>query len=68
MSFFIREQGKFTTKVYRKPILSGVYSNFERFLASVYKCDVVHTLVYISNLLQLDTIPHRINFSERNIS
>ena len=29
---FIREQGKFTTKIYRKPSFSGVYSNFESFL------------------------------------
>ena len=27
----IREQGKFTTTVYRKPTFSGVYSNFESF-------------------------------------
>ena len=33
----IREQGKFTTTVYRKPTFSGVYSNFESFLPSVYK-------------------------------
>ena len=33
----IREQGKFTTIVYRKPTFSGVYSNFESFLPSVYK-------------------------------
>ena len=24
----IREQGKFTTTIYRKPTFSGVYSNF----------------------------------------
>ena len=27
----IREQGKFTTTIYRKPPCSGVYSNFESF-------------------------------------
>ena len=43
---FIREQGKFTTTVYRKPTFSGVYSNFESFLPSVYKFDMVYTLVY----------------------
>ena len=25
----IREQGKFTTSIYRNPTFSGVYSNFE---------------------------------------
>ena len=33
----IREQGKFTTTIYRKPTSSGVYSNFESFLPSFYK-------------------------------
>ena len=32
-----RGQGKFSTKIYRKPALSGVYSNFERILPSIYK-------------------------------
>ena len=42
----IREQGKFTTTIYRKPTFSGVYSNFESFLPSVYKFGIVYTLVY----------------------
>ena len=42
----IREQGKFTTTVYREPTFSGVYSNFESFLPSVYKFGMVYTLVY----------------------
>ena len=42
----IREQGKFTTTVYRKPTFSGVYSNFESFLPSVYKFGMIYTLVY----------------------
>ena len=42
----IREQGKFTTTIYRKPTFSGVYSNFESFLPSVYKFGMVYTLVY----------------------
>ena len=42
----IREQGKFRTTVYRKPTFSGVYSNFESFLPSVYKFSMVYTLVY----------------------
>ena len=42
----ISEQGKFTTTIYRKPTFSGVYSNFESFLPSVYKFGMVYTLVY----------------------
>ena len=42
----IREQGKFSTKIYRKPALSGVYSNFERILPSIYKFGMEYTLVY----------------------
>ena len=43
----IREEGKFTTTIYWKPTFSGVYSNFERFLTSVYKFGMVYTSVYI---------------------
>ena len=42
----IREQGKFSTTIYRKPTFSGVYSNFESFLPSVYKSVRVYTLVH----------------------
>ena len=42
----IRGQGKFTTTIYRKPSFSGVYSNFESFLPSVYKFGMLYTLVY----------------------
>ena len=42
----IREQGKFTTTIHRKPTFSGVYRNFESFLPSVYKFAMVYTLVY----------------------
>ena len=31
----IREQGKFTTTIYRKHTFSGAYNNFESFLLSV---------------------------------
>ena len=41
----IHEQGKFTITSYRKPSFSGVYSNFEIFLPSVYKFGMVYTLV-----------------------
>ena len=39
-----RELVKFTTAVYRKPTFTGVYSNFERFLPSVYNFVRVYTL------------------------
>ena len=57
---FIREQRKFTTTIYRKPSFSGVYSNSESFLPSVYKFRMVYTLVYkcfriCSNWTQLHT-------------
>ena len=41
---FIREQGKFTTSVYRKPTFSGVYTHFDSFLPNTYKIGVVYTL------------------------
>ena len=41
-----RKQGKFTTTIYQKPSFSGVYSNFESFLPSVYKFGVEYTVVY----------------------
>ena len=37
----IREQGKFTTTVYRKSTFSGVDSNSESFLPSFYKFGMV---------------------------
>ena len=43
----IREQGKFSTRIYRKPTFIGVYNSFESFLPSVYKFGMVCTLVYI---------------------
>ena len=42
----ICEQGKFTTSVYRKPILSGIYANFDSFLPSTYRTGMIHTLLY----------------------
>ena len=32
----VHEQGKFTTTIYQKPTVSGVYSNLESFLPLVY--------------------------------
>ena len=40
----IREDKTFTTSVYRKPTLSGVYANFDSFLPSTYKFGTVYTL------------------------
>ena len=56
----IREQGRYTTTIYRKPTFSDVYSNFECFLPSVYKFGMVYTLDYrcfciCSNLTQFHT-------------
>ena len=56
----IREKVKFTTTIHQKPTFSGVYSNFESFLPSVYKFGMVFTLAYrcfciCSNWTQLHT-------------
>ena len=42
----IREQGKFKTTVYQKPTFTGIYTNYESFLLTVYKFGMVYTLVY----------------------
>ena len=41
----IREQGKFITSVYRKPIFSGVYTHFDSFLPDTYKIGFGYALV-----------------------
>ena len=41
----IREQGKFTTIVYRKSTFSGVYRHFDSFLRDSYKTGMIYTLV-----------------------
>ena len=41
----IREQGKFTTSVYHKPIFSGIYTHFVSFLPSTNKIGLIHTLL-----------------------
>ena len=43
----IHEQDKFTTSIYQKLTFSGVYSNLESFLPSVYKFAMVYTLQFI---------------------
>ena len=42
----IREDKTFTTSVYHKPTVSGVYTHFDSFLPSNYKFCTVCTLVY----------------------
>ena len=40
-----REQVKFVTSVYRKPISSGVYTHFVGFLPDNYKTGMIYTLI-----------------------
>ena len=42
----IHENKTFTTSVYRKPTVSGVYTHFDSFLPSNYKFGAVYTLAY----------------------
>ena len=42
----IREKGKLTTSVYRKPPFSGIYTHFDSFLPSSNKIGLLHTLLY----------------------
>ena len=42
----IREQGGFTTSVYRKPTFSRIYTHFDSFLPSSYKIGLLHALLY----------------------
>ena len=42
----IHENKTFTTSVYRKPTVSGVYTHFDSFLPSTYKFGAVYTLAY----------------------
>ena len=41
----IREQGKFITSVYRKPIFSGVYTHSDSFLPDTYNIGFGYALV-----------------------
>ena len=41
----IRKEGKFSTKIQRKPTFSEVYSNFESFLPSFYEFSTAYTVV-----------------------
>ena len=40
----IREQGKFTSSVYRKPTFAGIDTRFNSFLPSTYKIGVIHAM------------------------
>ena len=42
----ICEDKTFTTSVYRKPTISGVYTHFDSFLPSTCKFGTVYTLAY----------------------
>ena len=41
-----QEKGKFVMTVYRKPTFSGVYTDFESFLPTIYKFGMLYTLPY----------------------
>ena len=41
----IREQGRFTTSVHRKPTFKGIYTHFDDSLASSNKIGLLHTLL-----------------------
>jgi hypothetical protein len=46
--FISRHQSIFITSVYRKPTFSGVYTNFDSYIPSIYKASLVSTLVHRS--------------------
>ena len=41
-----RENNKLTTSVYRKPHFCKVFTNFKSFILTVYKFDLVYTLLH----------------------
>ena len=43
-----RENNKFVASVNRKPIFSGVFTNFESFIPDIYKCGLTETLLHRS--------------------
>ena len=42
---FNREHNKFTISVYIKPLFSGGFTNFERFIPNSHKCTLIYTLL-----------------------
>ena len=59
-----RQQGKFSTTVYRKPIFSGVYTHFDSFLTALYKVCMIYTLAYrcFKNCSDWTKIYDKLNF------
>ena len=47
----IRQEGKFTTSVYRKPTFNGTCTHFGSFLCNTYKIGMIYKLV---NIMFLD--------------
>ena len=43
---FIRERNKFTSKIYRKPTFTGVFTNFQSLIPTQYKVGLIFTLLY----------------------
>ena len=41
-----RENNKFVTSIYRKPIFSGVFTNFESFIPDMRKGALIETLLH----------------------
>ena len=44
--FITRINEHFTTSIYRKPTFSGVYTNYDSFLPSIYKSGLISTLLF----------------------
>ena len=43
---FVRENGKFTSSVYRKPTFTGVYTHFQSLIPDEYKIGLISTLLH----------------------
>ena len=43
-----RKNGKFVTRVYRKPTFSGVFTNYESFIPTYQKRELLHTFLHRS--------------------
>lgn len=41
-----RSNGIFVTSVYRKPIFTGLFTNFERFLSTAFKKELTYTSLF----------------------
>ena len=44
----VREDNVFTTKVYRKPTFSGVYTHFDNYILLNYKFSLDYTIIFRS--------------------